>query len=158
MKQIPLTKGMVATVSNQWFKKLSKVKWYAQKCGLHYYAARRDRAGRLILMHRVIMGATARQVVDHRDLCGLNNLRRNLRLASHSQNHGNQKKYSGRFTSRFKGVCRSNANDYNPWIAYITVDSKRRYLGYHSTPEKAARAYNKAARHLFGPFALLNLV
>lgn len=156
MKQIILTKGMITIVSNQWFKKLSKVKWYAQRCGTHYYAARRDRAGRLILMHRVIKKAKSGQVVDHRDRDGLNNLLKNLRFSSHSQNHGNQIKYRGVYTSKFKGVCWSAVNISNPWLAYITFNSKRRYLGYHPTPEKAARAYNRAACRLFGPFAVIN--
>lgn len=156
MKQIRLTKGKFTRVSDSWFRFLNQWNWCAQRCGLYFYAARRDAEGRMVLMHRVITSAKPGEVIDHRDLDGLNNQCRNLRRASHSQNHGNANKLRGNYTSQFKGVCWSAVNLTNPWLAYITFNSQRTYLGYHPTPERAAKAYNRAAARLFGRFARVN--
>jgi hypothetical protein len=41
-------------------------------------------------------------------------------------------------------------------VAKIRVDGKRISLGYYSSPEAAARAYDKAALHYFKDFAATN--
>lgn len=56
--------------------------------------------------------------------------------------------------SPFKGVC------WRPipkrWKAYIKINKKQIHLGYFSTPEEAAVAYNNAAIKYFGEFANQN--
>jgi hypothetical protein len=42
------------------------------------------------------------------------------------------------------------------WQARIHVDGRTRSLGYHKTPEDAARAYDQAAREVFGEAAKTN--
>jgi hypothetical protein len=54
----------------------------------------------------------------------------------------------------FKGVDRSVGG--TKWRARIMREGKRLFLGNHDTPEEAARAYDAAARELFGEFARLN--
>jgi hypothetical protein len=49
-----------------------------------------------------------------------------------------------RYTSRYKGVRRSNCRT-KPWTARISIDGERRYLGCFSTEEEAAAAYRAAA-------------
>ena len=43
-----------------------------------------------------------------------------------------------------------------PWQARIHVKHKPIFLGYFSTIEEAAMAYDEAARKYFGDFARLN--
>lgn len=54
--------------------------------------------------------------------------------------------------SRFKGVrkCRYR------WQARITLNNNLRSIGHFDTEEEAARAYDAAARDLFGEYASLN--
>lgn len=93
------------------------------------------------------------KVVDHINLNGLDNRRGNLRLCTDGQNKAN-----GRIrrdnTSGYRGVY-WNASA-NKWQAYISVNSKRLYLGVFSDPWDAAVAYNDAALKHFGEFARIN--
>ncbi|KYC77527.1 hypothetical protein B4090_4799 [Bacillus licheniformis] len=46
--------------------------------------------------------------------------------------------------------------DQRKWRACIRVNQKNISLGQYDDPEKAARAYNKAAVEYFGEYARLN--
>jgi len=83
----------------------------------------------------------------------LNNTRDNLRICTRAQNVQNQR-VGTRNTSGFKGVSWQKCA--NKWIAYIKQGNKRRHLGLFTDVADAARAYDKAARELFGDFACLN--
>lgn len=88
MREIPLTKGQVAMVSDEDYPELSQHKWYAERKGKKWYAARS--IGRVKqYMHRFLMGEPD-CIVDHVDSDGLNNQRENLRLATHEQNSCNR--------------------------------------------------------------------
>jgi hypothetical protein len=57
-----------------------------------------------------------------------------------------------RGASGFRGVTKHK----NKWTASIFVNGKNNYLGLFSTPEEAARAYDRKAYELFGDAAPLN--
>jgi hypothetical protein len=57
-------------------------------------------------------------------------------------------------TSGFKGVSWHNPSQ--KYRALIRVNSKRLFLGYFTTPESAAKAYNEAALKNFGKHAYQN--
>lgn len=57
-------------------------------------------------------------------------------------------------TSKFQGVGFYKKT--NKWRARIGYKGKQILLGYHSTPEEAARAYDAKAKELRGEFARLN--
>lgn len=160
MPLIPLTRGLQVQVDEEDFIRFGCFKWYAQKCGKTFYAARRKgpQEGRaLVLLHREILDAPKGIQVDHKDCNSLNCLRSNLRLATHKQNRGNQKKYwKHRSTSQFKGVCFTpQLNQTNPWMAYIG-GRPRVHLGYFPTEKLAAKAYDQAAKARYKEFSNLN--
>jgi hypothetical protein len=103
-----------------------------------------------LLMHKLITGWPQ---TDHRNHDGLDNQRSNLRPASGGQNHGNQRP-TLRASSRWKGVSWDRQT--RRWRATIRKDGACRHLGRFGSEEDAARAYDAAAREVFGEFACLN--
>jgi hypothetical protein len=93
-------------------------------------------------------GSWPRIEIDHKDRNPQNNRWDNLREATRSQNKANTGK---RAHSRqpLKGAYARG----NRWKAYISIDSRRRYLGSFATAEEAHYAYVTAARVAFGDFA-----
>lgn len=101
-------------------------------------------------LHRSVMGHGC-EVVDHINHDKLDNRRMNLRPASKQTNQFNKRPTSGK--SVFKGVTWYPSQG---WVARITCDRKRRFLGAFPTEELAARAYDTGARKYFGEYAYLN--
>lgn len=155
MKEIPLTQGYVALVDDEDYKRVSKYKWCLvdqRKKGRVY--AKGYAAGKIVLMHRIILGVTdSAMKVDHKDGNGLNNQRSNLRICTNSQNQMNAKKRRGG-TSKYKGV--SWNSQYSKFRVVLDVDSKQYYIGRYTDELEAALAYDAAAREHFGEFALCN--
>lgn len=111
---------------------------------------------RCVRMHRLIMQARSDQVVDHINGDGLDNRRTNLRVCTQAENSRNRRKFGG-WTSRYKGVSLARGRR-TPWRAQIRQGGRVRCLGYFSTEEDAATAYDAAAKEAFGQFARLNFV
>lgn len=153
-KLIELTQGKSAIVDDEDYAGVSRYRWSAAyNSGTHYAMRQFWRNGipSTGYMHRFILDAKKGEIVDHINGNGLDNQRRNLRLATASQNTQNQKRRSTN-TSGFKGVVKSG----NKWIAQIIASGKQIQVGYYSSPEEAARAYDKKAIEIFGEFARLN--
>ena len=85
--------------------------------------------------------------IDHKNQIKHDNSWDNLRLANNSQNNRNVG-LTKRNVSGFKGVHRSHGK----WRVAIQNKS----LGHFDCKIEAARAYDKAAKELFGEFAILN--
>lgn len=148
-KRIPLTQGYEAIVDSEDYDELMKYTWSAAVRRNNVYAQRAGKGAVPILMHRQIMGFPKQ--VDHRNGNGLHNWRGNLRSCTDNQNQWNSKpKGNGR---KYKGAF---INNKKYWMARIYKDSKPIYLGCFATQEQAARAYDAAAKKLFGEFAKLN--
>lgn len=108
-----------------------------------------------ILMHRLILVPYRTEEVDHIDGNGLNNIRANIRICTHSQNLMNKFK-RGTFSSKYKGVYWDKER--NSWRAECAVDYIRHRGGRWEKEELAAIAYNEMAKRLFRNFCNLNIV
>ena len=159
MKQITLTQGQVPIVDDENFHRLNRYKWRAEK--MHrknpsgWYAVRSlPRPGtlhkRLAMHHAILLGVSQ---IDHKDGNGLNNRRANLRRATTRQNNQNQRKQGG-LSTKYKGVSWHKFG--RKWECYIGINEHRRHLGVFAHEEDAARAYDEAAKRLFGEFARTN--
>lgn len=106
-----------------------------------------------VLMHRLIMRATAGLVCDHIDGNKLDNRKTNLRLCKQSQNAKNR---VGRRDSKsgIKGVHWLEGR--RLWEVQIRADERRVTVGRFKDLEQAKRAYNEAALKYHGEFARLN--
>jgi hypothetical protein len=118
-----------------------------------YTTFRRDGKRVAILLHRFLLGLPPhRPLVDHIDFDGLNCRRSNMRIATRTQNNINKRTKGGGNTG-YRGIERTIGGK---WHARITVAKKRTNLGVYDDPADAARAYDAAAKRLFGEFAVLN--
>lgn len=157
MREIKLTRGKVARVSNADFAWLNAYRWYAEKLPTVWYARRKIRRQggivRTVSMHQLLAAVMGFASPDHADGDGLNNQRKNLRPASQTEQNGNQGLRSNN-TSGFKGV--SWNKDCRAWESYVSKGRKRFRLGFFKTATAAARAYDGAAKQLFGEFARTN--
>ena len=155
--RIPLTRGKFAIVDSNDRAIVQPFRWHAQCWNSRrddsrlWYAATWE-GGKLILMHRLIIGAPDGSLVDHRDFDGLNNRRGNLRTCSLSDNNRHARQPLG--ASGFRGVKwdRTNAK----WRSRIQVDKVEIHLGMHEDKVAAAHAYDIAAKRYHGEFAILN--
>jgi len=154
MKQIPLTRGLVAIVDDEDYDMLMQWKWtYLNKGYAYRHIYDGHRYLRTALMHRQIMGLldTPSVKVDHINHDGLDNRRSNLRRATQQQNQWNCRKRSGKFP--YKGIRKRPKRN---WQALIELDGRCVTIGSFPTAEDAARAYDDCARRHFGEFACLN--
>lgn len=161
MKQITLTQGKVALVDNADFEHFNQWKWQARKKPNNkWYAVRSEgypkQKQKTVFMHREILNAPEGMEPDHINGDGLDNRRENLRISTHTQNIWNSRKRRDN-SSGYKGVTRYNKKGVKKrWVARIQYDKRRIYLGSYERRESAARAYDAAAKRLYGKFANLN--
>jgi hypothetical protein len=146
---VPLTQGHEAVIDAQDVPLVSGWNWCAARSGSTFYAIRRDnRAKTTIRMHRVIMGAAAPEVlVDHRDGNGLNNVRKNIRVATKGQNNRNVRTQA-RSKSGFKGV--THHAESGKWRARIRANGALVSLGLFKDAASAHDAYCRASAKLHG--------
>ena len=154
MKEIKLTQGKVAKVDDHLFDELNKFKWFAAKCVNGGFYARRLCNGKILHMHRHILGITEKSVhVDHEDGDSLNNQMYNIRRATHKENIRNRG-ITKRSTCGFKGVFWEKSA--KRWRAQLSFEGRKIHLGLFHDINDAARAYNKAIIVHHGKFARLN--
>lgn len=149
-KKIKLSNGGYTLVDTKDYEFLKQWNWY--KC-LGYVHRMDYKNRKVIIMHRVIMNTPNNKDTDHINMNGLDNRRKNLRIASRSQNSMNKLKQKNN-TSGYKGVLLVKALSKYPkkWVAKIQKDYKVYHLGYFKTAKEASLAYGRKAKELFGEF------
>ena len=163
VRSIPIWRGgeiaAKAIVDEQDFEKVSDQVWYLMTDSKHRkrryaQASVKSPEGkwRTVMLHRVVLGLTARTPdVDHIDGDGLNNRRSNLRPATRSQNNQNmQAQRKPGKSSRFRGVCWNKPKQ--RWQARVKVHGKTVFSRCFQTEGAAARAV-AAARAKWMPFS-----
>ncbi len=108
--------------------------------------------GRGTRMHCLLI--PGEEEIDHRDHCGLQNTRNNLRAVTRQENGFNQQKQKRITTSKYKGVHWYRQSE--KWRAQIRFNGTGIYLGTFRSEEDAAHAYDAKAKELFGEFACIN--
>lgn len=186
MKEIiiesPKWGAKIALVDDSDYDYLIGFKWYVCKSRNTFYALTRmpkpeNKTGfTSISMHKLLLPNIQNGlVIDHKSQNGMENYRSNLRIATEGQNKLNtvkRKSVNGvPVTSKYKGVSfRYHSASYinkkgekikyrstkGKWMAAITLNRKRIYLGYFDNEEDAARAYDAMAIKLHKEFASLN--
>lgn len=145
-------KGKASIVEEGDYERVAQHRWFLMVNGYAVTTLSTSSGKRTVLLHRMILDEPD-SVIDHANRDKLDNRRSNLRLATLSQNAANAKARSNS-TSGFKGVYWSRRE--RRWKAEITVNGKKRSLGYFIIAEDAAQAYDGAARQHFGEFAHIN--
>ncbi len=160
---VPVGKSRFALVSPEDEHLVRDLRWYASERRTGCCYAIRDRVplrceetGAVnigtLYMHRLIIGASRGQVVDHINGDGLDNRRENLRLASRSQNAAHSPRRA-RPASGFRGVYYAGPHRWKVVVTYNRADIRG---GTFDCKLEAARKYDEMAREFFGEFAVLN--
>lgn len=105
--------------------------------------------GKPVTFHRFVF-PDATGDIDHIDGNKLKNTRNNLRVVTHQQNLFNAKLSNANQSGR-KGVCWHKKA--NKWMAYITLNMKRIYLGLYENKNDAIKAREDAEKEYFGKYA-----
>lgn len=93
--------------------------------------------------------------IDHANRNPQDNRIENLRAADQSFNGANQERRSTN-KSGLKGVSFAKNHKSKPWRADIQISGRRKNLGYFSSKEEAAKAYDVAAKSVWGDFSCGN--
>ena len=149
----PIHRGEFVAIDDEDLPLVEPYYWAARRTNTSIYAINgyHDGIYRPLHMHRLILNAPKGLFVDHINGNGLDNRRCNLRLCTASQNQANRRRLPTNKTGH-RGVCRVGVK----WQAGIKKDGRSRHLGWFATAEEAGRAYDAAAKELFGEFAQLN--
>lgn len=166
MKCLRLSGDKEAKIDSRFCPVVNRMgKWSACHKGTNSYAVRNepraDGRKRQIYMHHVIWSLAGRVIprglqIDHINRDGLDNRLTNLRLATIQEQRRNRRKRQG-CTSQYKGVCWCSQKEM--WRATIKDGNNQRHLGFFPKDQEkqAAKAYDEAAKELFGEFAAPNL-
>ena len=145
------------------YEKLNSFSWRPLDKGSGRVYAVRDAKGPdgkplLIYLHRQIKKAKKGEKVDHANRLTLDNRSENLRVVTsggNAVNRGKSKYFGGKPTSSdFIGVTWDRGA--GKWRAQLRYNGKNLFLGHHTDPWAAARAYDERKLELHGELASLN--
>jgi hypothetical protein len=147
MREIALFNSRgIALIDDEDFDRVSLRSWH-----FHHprYASAHIKGCGTVGLHRFIIRPMPGNVVDHANHDGLDNRRANLRECTRSQNAANRRVRVPSSASGYFGVQRYSSGGWKVIIAH-------RLIGLFDDIGEAARAYDLAALHRWGEFAVLN--
>ena len=154
VKKIKLTKGYITLIDDEDYERVSKHSWYINK-GSYAESTINNKGVRL---HRFILNPPEGMLIDHINGDGLDNRKENLRIASPRQNQANSLGKPINRKSKYKGVIYYPNAHKRKWRARLFISKhKSIHLGFFSSEEEAAKAYDVKSKELYGEFAKLNL-
>jgi hypothetical protein len=118
------------------------------------------RSPKAVMMHQMVFrhyhGAVPEGMnIDHIDRDKLNNLPGNLRAVPYGVNVANTNRRRDN-TSGYVGVYLYRNGEWTRWCANVRVKGRKLSLGYHKTPQEAARAVNAAYRQHYPEVVIPN--
>ena len=124
--------------------------WYCDKDGYlvscYYFAGVR----RFVRFHRIVMNAQPYQCVDHINRNRADNRKHNLRCCEYADND----RYRGLYSTNTSGVAGVYFDkERDKWVASISYNSRRIYIGRFDEKEDAIRARLNKEVELFKEFA-----
>ena len=105
-------------------------------------------------MHRIIMNPPPHLYIDHINHNTLDNRKTNLRFATPAQNTRNARYPKKNTSSKYRGVWFNKQT--KKWRSQISINRKRKQIGYFKNEIDAAKAYDQAAKKYYQDFAVLN--
>lgn len=142
------TNGHTYLVSDEDVELVQQYTWTRPKDGyIKKYLEKKingKRQRRVILQHRLVSGAREDEIVDHINGDTTDNRRENLRITTKSINALNTLKAKGKVP--YRGVFfNTQAGKY---VAGITVNKRRKHLGFFEDPLEASKAYERAQKEV----------
>lgn len=127
----------VDAMPNTWFAQ------WSESARTHYAQTRRRINGKTLclIMHRLIADAKPGHEVDHRNHEGLDNRRENLRIVTRSGNQMNRRGAASHSRTGHRGIYPYPR--YGKFALHVTIEGKRKTIGYFSTIDEAIAARNQ---------------
>lgn len=150
---VPLPRNQIALIDESSESLVAPFRWCVVRSKKTDYAIRHvSKSSKMLYMHRIILGLGHGRApeVDHIDGNGLNNLRKNLRLATHAQNMHNARNRTDN-SSGFRGVHWEKRRQ--KWVAACMTNGVSNFLGYFDKKEDAIAAYADFVTENRGEFA-----
>ncbi|MGL5440823.1 MAG: HNH endonuclease [Filifactoraceae bacterium] len=154
VKELILASGEIALIDSEDYDLVAKYKWYMHKGGYAARSIKKNNRTITVFLHRRLVKASSKYVVDHINGDRLDNRKANLRIVTAQQNAFNRCRNVNKKSSVYKGVFWSKEKSL--WLSLIKIDGKSIHLGYFNNEIDAACAYNEKAVELFGGYARLN--
>ena len=157
MKKIQLSTGLSSIIDGDDFQRVNQFKWTARTgsggvYAFRSYGPRIDR--KYQYLHRFILNIENSSIhVDHINGNTLDNRKENLRTATRQENLRNRN-HKVIAKSDYRGVYFKNDRKRSkPWTSRIRIGpGKNKNLGSFYTAEDAAKAFDKAAKQIYGEF------
>lgn len=151
-------RGLFALVDDDIYHKYKHLNWTLRtlRGDMRSVVAWMDVNGKnkIVKLHRLAAGHIRRGMrVDHINGNVLDNRRLNLRICTETENNRNRAAHKGS-VSKHKGVVWDKPK--LKWRAQISLDGKRKFLGYFESEDDAARNYDWWAMRVHREFARLN--
>lgn len=153
MRTLDTIDGYKIIFDNDDYKVACKFKWHVREKGNH----KRPYIAGTNMQASVFVFGSGKEgyVIDHINGDTFDNRKKNLRLATYSENGQNRKKKLNT-SSRFIGVTFDR--DKKLYVGKLAKTGKTVWKKYFHSEVEAARAYNIEARKIYGDNAAQNIV